>query len=57
MYSTTSSCLIYVDYLISGEAVDLMLPDDTDDTTQEDSEESEEEVKTFTKKEWITEMR
>ena len=48
---------MYVDYLISSEAVDLMLPDDTDDTPQEESESEEEEVKTFTKKEWITEMR
>ena len=48
---------MYVEYLISGDAVDLMLPADTDDSTQEESEEEEEEVKTFTKKEWITEMR
>ena len=57
MYSTTPSCLMYVEYLLSGDAVDLMLPADTDDSTQEESEEEEEEVKTFTKKEWITEMR
>jgi hypothetical protein len=46
---------MYVDYLISGEAVDLMLPAGTDDTPQR--EEEEEEVTTFTKKQWVTEMR
>ena len=46
---------MYVEYLLSGDAVDLMLP--ADDSSQEEPESEEEEVKTFTKKEWVTEMR
>ena len=49
---------MYVDYLISGEAVDLMLPAGADDTPQrEEEEEEEEEATIFTKKQWVSEMR
>ena len=51
---------MYVEYLNSGEPVDLMLPAAVDDTPQGEEDgtpQGEEEAKTFTKKAWVAEMK
>ena len=51
---------MYVEYLNSGEPVDLMLPSAVDDTPQggeDGTTQGEEEAKTFTKKAWVAEMK
>ena len=50
LYSTTSSCFMYVDYLSSVEPVFLLV-------AEEEEEEEEAKPETFAWKQWVPAMR